>query len=66
MSQLELSEQEQFRRKALEELRKAGIDPYPAAEFITNVSTTEIKENYKPEKNNYQDVSIQYLRNSWI
>ena len=58
MSQLELSEQEQFRRKALEELRKAGIDPYPAAEFITNVSTTEIKENYKPEKNNYQDVSI--------
>ena len=58
MSQLELSEQEQFRRKALEELRKAWIDPYPAAEFITNVSTTEIKENYKPEKNNYQDVSI--------
>jgi len=58
MSQLELSEQEQFRRKALEELRKAGIDPYPAAEYITNVSTSEIKENYKPEKNNYQDVSI--------
>ncbi len=58
MSQLELSEQEQFRRKALEELRKAGIDPYPAAGYITNVSTYEIKENYKPEKNNYQDVSL--------
>ena len=58
MSQLELSEQEQFRRKALEELRKAGIDPYPAEEYITNASTSEIKENYKPEKNNYQDVSI--------
>ncbi|UCH13859.1 MAG: lysine--tRNA ligase [Bacteroidales bacterium] len=58
MSQLELSEQEQFRRKALEELRKAGIDPYPAAEFVTNVSTTEIKENFKPEKKKYQDVSI--------
>jgi lysyl-tRNA synthetase class 2 len=58
MSQLELSEQEQFRRKALEELRKAGIDPYPAAGYITNVSTYEVKENYKPEKNNYQDVSL--------
>lgn len=58
MSQLELSEQEQFRRQALEELRKAGIDPFPAAEYITNVSTSEIKENYKPEKNNYQDVCV--------
>jgi lysyl-tRNA synthetase class 2 len=58
MSQLELSEQEQFRRKALEELRRAGIDPYPAAEYIINVSTSEIKENFKPEKNNYQDVSV--------
>jgi lysyl-tRNA synthetase class 2 len=58
MSQLELSEQEQFRRKALEEMRKAGIDPYPAAEYIVNVSTSEIKENYKPEKKNYQDVSV--------
>ena len=58
MSQLELSEQEQIRRKALEELRQAGIDPYPAQEYITNISTTEIKENFKPEKNNFQDVSI--------
>lgn len=58
MSQLELSEQEQFRRKALEELRKAGIDPYPAEEYIINVSTSEIKENFKQEKKNYQDVSI--------
>jgi lysyl-tRNA synthetase class 2 len=58
MSQLELSEQEQIRRKALEELRQAGIDPYPAQEYITNISTTEIKENFKPEKKNFQDVSI--------
>jgi lysyl-tRNA synthetase class 2 len=58
MSQLELSEQEQIRRKALEELRQAGIEPYPAQEYITNVSTTEIKENFKPEKKNFQDVSI--------
>ncbi len=58
MSQLELSEQQQMRRKALEELRQAGIDPYPAQEYITDVSTTEIKENFKPEKKNFQDVSI--------
>ena len=58
MSQLELSEQEQIRRKALEELRQAGIDPYPAQEYITNVSTTEIKENFKAEKKNFQNVSI--------
>jgi len=58
MSQLELSEQQQIRRKALEELRQAGIDPYPAQEYITDVSTTEIKENFKPEKKNFQDVSI--------
>ncbi len=58
MNQLELSEQEHYRRQALEELRKAGIDPYPAAEYIVNTSTSEIKENYNPEKNNYQDVSV--------
>jgi len=28
-----LSEQEIVRREALEKLRQAGIDPYPAAEF---------------------------------
>ena len=58
MSQPELSEQEQIRRKALEELREAGIDPYPAGEYITNTVTTDIKENYKPDKNNFQDVSV--------
>jgi lysyl-tRNA synthetase class 2 len=58
MSQLELSEQEQIRRRALEELRKAGIEPYPAGEYVTNVVTSEIKENYKPDKNNFLDISI--------
>ena len=28
---IELSEQEQFRRQSLDELRNLGIDPYPAA-----------------------------------
>jgi lysyl-tRNA synthetase class 2 len=30
-----LSEQEILRREALTELRNLGIEPYPAAEFIT-------------------------------
>ena len=53
-----LSEQEQIRRDSLAELRKLGIDPYPAAEYKTNVFATEILENFIPEKNNYQDVCL--------
>lgn len=58
MSFTELSEQEIFRRNSLEELRKIGIEPYPAEGWNVNVSTSEILENYKPELNNYQEVSI--------
>jgi lysyl-tRNA synthetase class 2 len=36
MSNISLSEQEQIRRNSLAELRKLGIDPYPAAEYKTN------------------------------
>ena len=32
MNVLELSEQEIYRREALQQLRDKGIDPYPAAE----------------------------------
>ena len=54
----ELSEQEIIRRNTLDELRKLGIDPYPAAEYITNVRTVDIRKEYDPEKNNFQEVSI--------
>jgi lysyl-tRNA synthetase class 2 len=53
-----LSEQEQIRRDSLSELRKLGIDPYPAAEYKTNVFAKEILENYNPDKNNFQDVCL--------
>jgi lysyl-tRNA synthetase class 2 len=53
-----LSEQEQIRRDALAELRKLGINPYPAAEYKTNVFASEILENYDQSKNNYQDVCL--------
>jgi len=53
-----LSEQEQIRRESLVELRKLGIDPYPAAEYKTNVFAQDILNNYTPEKNNFQDVCL--------
>ncbi len=58
MSNINLSEQEQIRRESLSELRKLGIDPYPAAEYKTNVFATDILNNYSPEKNNFHEVSL--------
>jgi lysyl-tRNA synthetase class 2 len=58
MSNSLLSEQEQIRRSSLEELRKLGINPYPAAEYKTNVFAQEILDNYIPDKNNFQDVCL--------
>lgn len=46
MNVLELSEQELNRRESLAELRKMGIEPYPAAEFPTNAFSTEIKGSF--------------------
>lgn len=53
---MQLSEQEQIRRESLEEIRKLGIDPYPAEEFSTNVLSGEVLENFDDKENNYQDV----------
>ena len=53
---MHLSEQEILRRQSLEELRKMGIDPYPATEYPVNITSKEIKERYNPEENNLQDV----------
>ena len=53
-----LSEQQQIRRNALDELRKLGINPYPAAEYKTNVFARDIHENFSPEKNNFGDVAL--------
>jgi lysyl-tRNA synthetase class 2 len=55
---LELSEQELFRRKSLEELQNTGINPYPAELFEVNVKSTEILENYPKDNSLFQRVSI--------
>ncbi len=46
MNVLELSEQEIVRRNSLAELRKIGIEPYPAAEYKVTGHTKEIKETF--------------------
>ena len=50
MSHPELSEQEIIRRNSLEEIRKLGIDPYPAETFEINTTTAGIKKNFKPDE----------------
>ena len=58
MSQIELSEQEVIRRNSLKELRKLGIEPYPAEMFEVTATSEEIHKNYSPEQNNFQHVSV--------
>lgn len=45
----ELSDQEQFRRESLVKLRGMGINPYPAAEYVVNAYSDEVKENFKDD-----------------
>ena len=47
MNVLELSEQEIGRRESLQELRKMGINPYPAAEYPVNAWSTDIIEDFE-------------------
>ena len=55
---IELSEQEIIRRNSLAELKKLGINPYPADLYEVNATTTEILENYPKDNTLYQQVSI--------
>ena len=57
MNVLELSEQEIIRRNSMNELRAIGIEPYPAAEYVTNAYSTDIKTEFKDEEESRQ-VSI--------
>ncbi|MCC2547832.1 lysine--tRNA ligase [Hymenobacter sp. BT175] len=53
-----LSEQEQIRRNKLVELEKAGVQPYPSELFDVTFYAQEILDNYHPELNNFQEVSL--------
>ena len=46
----ELTEQEQIRRNSLAELKKLGINPYPAALYEVNCKSTEILEQFPKDE----------------
>lgn len=60
MSQSALSEQEIQRRESLQALRKMGIDPYPAAEYVVSHLSRAVEEGFEaePEKEEWQKVSL--------
>ena len=58
MNNLELSEQEIFRRQSLGELRQLGIEPYPAALYNVNAYSTDIKEQFSDDAPERRQVSI--------
>jgi lysyl-tRNA synthetase class 2 len=53
-----LSEQEQLRRQKLTQLQELGVEPYPSELFDVNFHAQEILDNYRPELNNFQEVSL--------
>lgn len=58
MSQMMLSEQEINRRASLEEIKKAGINPYPAEKYNVNTTTKDILDKFKESENNFQNICI--------
>lgn len=54
----ELSEQEQIRRNSLNELKKLGINPYPAALYEVNAKSSDILEQFPNDNTLFQDISI--------
>lgn len=53
-----LSEQEVYRREALAELEKLGINPYPAELYKVNTSAASIHKYYEVNKTEYKDISL--------
>jgi lysyl-tRNA synthetase class 2 len=53
-----LSEQEQLRRQKLTQLQEIGVEPYPSELYDVTFYAQEILDNYRPELNNFQEVSL--------
>ncbi|HNR27021.1 MAG TPA: lysine--tRNA ligase [Bacteroidales bacterium] len=58
MENTHISEQEQVRRDALTEIKKLGIDPFPAATYPVDTTAAEILEGYDPEIENFKAVTL--------
>lgn len=60
-----LNEQEQIRRESLEAIKKLGINPYPAEEYVVTTKTSEIASDFNPDasdddpaKAKFADISL--------
>jgi lysyl-tRNA synthetase class 2 len=58
MHQTELSEQEQIRRKSLEEIKKLGYNPYPPESFQITHRSSEIKSIFEADEQALGDISL--------
>lgn len=54
----DLTEQEVIRREKLDEIRKLGIDPYPAEEYPVNAYANDLKEQYEAEKPGFENMVL--------
>jgi len=55
---MQLSEQEQIRRDALNELTSLGINPYPQAEYEVNAYADDILKRFPDDNSLFQEVSL--------
>jgi lysyl-tRNA synthetase class 2 len=55
---MQLSEQEQIRRNALEELNKLGVNAYPPELYPVDTMAKNIHENYEANPDDFQDVTL--------
>ena len=53
-----LNEQEIRRREIRTQLMEKGINPYPAAEYITTTNSKEIKEQFDSDPEKFKEISI--------
>ncbi len=53
-----LSEQENLRRQAMQELVNLGINPYPSELFPVNTYSSNIKQNYKEDSTEFIEVIL--------
>lgn len=58
MMRQKLSEQEIIRRNSLDEIRKLGIDPYPAEKYDVDITCKEIHDKFPTDNALFQDISI--------
>lgn len=55
---LQLSEQERFRREALNELQKLGINPYPAEKYEVNTTVENILKDFSENRTAFESVQL--------